>query len=364
MIMLNGLSEKYKSRNYGLDICRIFAMIGIVTLHVLGQGGAMSIPLEDSKYWILWIVKIFAYGSVNVFGLLSGYLGINKKHFSSQRLIELIITVFIYTFIIVCLFYFIDSSVFDGTKDVLSSLIPFTDETYWYITCYVLLFLLMPYLNVGINALKDEQRKTLFVVLIISLSLIPSLTTIDLFRAKSGYSALWLITLYLIGALYNKLNKKFFYKWSWLIVIFCSSFVFGTKVCIFYVFGKESNYLISYVSFPILISSIFFLQIFANLKIEIKFKRIIIYFSSAAFDVYILHCSPLIYSNIIKDNFKWIAELPIFALPFIVIGCAIIIYLICVLIYTIRKIVFKVLKLEAFFKCVSKPFDRIFFKGF
>lgn len=31
-----------KKRNYGLDIARIYAMCGIVMLHILGQGGGTN----------------------------------------------------------------------------------------------------------------------------------------------------------------------------------------------------------------------------------------------------------------------------------------------------------------------------------
>ena len=40
-------------RNYGLDLARILAMCGIITLHILGQGGELlSLHPNRGNYWI------------------------------------------------------------------------------------------------------------------------------------------------------------------------------------------------------------------------------------------------------------------------------------------------------------------------
>lgn len=61
-----------RKRNYGLDIARIAAMCGVVVLHILGTGGVLAElkPLQAS-YVTSWWLEILAYGSVNVFAMLS-----------------------------------------------------------------------------------------------------------------------------------------------------------------------------------------------------------------------------------------------------------------------------------------------------
>lgn len=74
-------------RNYGLDIARICAMCGIIILHILGQGGVLaSCEFNSTNYWIAWWVEICAYCSVDLFAILSGWLGIYKRSivFSGQ----------------------------------------------------------------------------------------------------------------------------------------------------------------------------------------------------------------------------------------------------------------------------------------
>lgn len=75
-----------RKRNYGLDIARIAAMCGVVVLHILGRGGVLTElkPLQAS-YVTSWWLEILAYGSVNVFAMLSGILGADSKKKSSYR---------------------------------------------------------------------------------------------------------------------------------------------------------------------------------------------------------------------------------------------------------------------------------------
>lgn len=70
-----------KERNTGLDLCRIISMLGIVILHVIGKGGALQTVSGQytMKQWMIELLFICALCSVNVFALMSGYFGIEKK---------------------------------------------------------------------------------------------------------------------------------------------------------------------------------------------------------------------------------------------------------------------------------------------
>lgn len=77
-------------RNVGLDIARISAMCGIIILHILGQGGVLeACDINSTEYWISWWIEICAYCSVDLFALLSGWLGIHKKGIAFSELLNL-----------------------------------------------------------------------------------------------------------------------------------------------------------------------------------------------------------------------------------------------------------------------------------
>lgn len=70
-----------KSRNYGIDALRVLSAIMIVMLHVLSQGGVLA-NYADLTFQgeFIWLLQVGCLGFVNVFALISGYVGINGKH--------------------------------------------------------------------------------------------------------------------------------------------------------------------------------------------------------------------------------------------------------------------------------------------
>lgn len=62
-------------RNSGIDLLRIFSMVGIVSLHVIGlEGGIDSLPSGSLANTIVRYIWIVSFISVDVFGILTGYL--------------------------------------------------------------------------------------------------------------------------------------------------------------------------------------------------------------------------------------------------------------------------------------------------
>ncbi|MBS5275995.1 MAG: DUF1624 domain-containing protein, partial [Clostridiales bacterium] len=127
-----------RKRNYGLDIARIAAMCGVVVLHILGRGGVLAElkPLQAS-YVTSWWFEILAYGSVNVFAMLSGILGADSKKKSSYRALELLSVVLLYSVVITVLFYIFSPDLIGGKKGLIFALFPILTKTYWYITDYI-----------------------------------------------------------------------------------------------------------------------------------------------------------------------------------------------------------------------------------
>ena len=65
---------KKTERNYGIDLFRIVSMIMVLVLHVLGQGHAIYAEVFSANFYTGWFLETAAYGAVNCFGLISGYL--------------------------------------------------------------------------------------------------------------------------------------------------------------------------------------------------------------------------------------------------------------------------------------------------
>ena len=94
-----------EKRNYNIDLFRIIAAFFVTVLHVLGQGGILeSTSPSEINYWIAWFLEICAYGAVNCFALISGYVMVNKT-IKTKNIIGLWFQVLFYSLLFTSLFF-------------------------------------------------------------------------------------------------------------------------------------------------------------------------------------------------------------------------------------------------------------------
>lgn len=190
-----------KRRNVGLDVCRILSMIGIVLIHVVDVGGALGAGSKDYSigYWTAEWVFICACCSVDIFAMMSGYLGINKSKNTCFRSLELIAIVLFYSVLITVLLLIFMPAKITGIKDVIKGLLPPLVGRYWYITCFIPVMILQPFINKMLLCLSEKQHGMLSILQILLFSCLPSVIPVDFFRFEGGYSFAWLLSLYTIG---------------------------------------------------------------------------------------------------------------------------------------------------------------------
>lgn len=85
---------------------------------------------------------------------------------------------------------------------------PVTHAQYWYFTAYFCMFFFIPFFNLLIENLTNEKRKLLVVTIIVIFSVVQTGRGIDIFGTATGYSALWLGILYVIGGCIKKLELE------------------------------------------------------------------------------------------------------------------------------------------------------------
>lgn len=208
-------------RKYGIDLLRIIAMVLVVVLHILGQGGILiEAEKNEIKFAVVWLLEIVAYCAVNCYALISGfvYFSEENKQVKLSKYIKLWLQVEFYSVLITLYFWqFYPNLV--NKKQLVKSFFPILSEQYWYFSAYTGVYFIIPWLNKIIQGLKEKELKTLvFCVLIFSSYIIgANLFKVDLFGLKGGYSFLWLAILYVIGGyikkhkLYHKIKKEMQY---------------------------------------------------------------------------------------------------------------------------------------------------------
>jgi surface polysaccharide O-acyltransferase-like enzyme len=136
-------------RNYGVDLLRIISMINIINLHINLFSRQLSLNYTSPKFYSIWRLEVFSFCAVDCFGLISGIVGYKRYKFSN--LIYIWIQLCFYSTSI-SLFLFIKNQI--NIKDLFLSLFPILIKRHWYINAYFSMYLLLPFINHGINSIK------------------------------------------------------------------------------------------------------------------------------------------------------------------------------------------------------------------
>lgn len=350
-----------REKNYGIDALRMLAMFMIVVLHILNSGGVLnSAGRFTSRYEAGWLLETAAYCAVDVYALISGYVWVGAKY-KYRSIAELWLQVLFYTVSVTALFcVFVPSSV--SLVEWVKAIFPTMFNQYWYFSSYVALFLFIPLLNIIIE--KAEKRQLGFFIGIILLFFggLQTLFYSNAFAVNDGYSAIWLMILYLVGGYLRKygLNrniKPIIYVIGYFVMILLT---WLSKMCIelftLRVLGevRAGNYLISYKSPTIFLAAICLLLFFANLKISPFLKKAIGLLSPLAFGVYLIHNHPLVSAYLVEKRFTEYAAFPWIFEILAVLATAAVIYLACSLIDFIRLQLFKILHIRQILDSIEK----------
>ncbi|GEM_PF-1517363 len=369
-------------RIVGLDVARVVAMFGIIGYHVLKGGGVRDTAEPwQASYWVAWYLYLLCVAAVDLFALLSGYLGYTKKFYGSYRLIELIFTLFFWCALITCVLRVATPWHYTSWWDYAVSLCPPIITRYWYIVCYLPVFLLMPYINLLLHRLTLRQADTFCLMLVTVFSVIPSFTAHDLFRQNIGFSAGWLVVCYIVGATTRRreieeaqggvrlagadaqlagadtasdaerqdktdahLPARLWagvrdFRLNGVVLFFVLALVLlGIKwVCITV---RDDDWIsIRSYSSPFMLAMAYVLlqtlrRSFGHAPVWLG--RLMAFMADAAFDVYIIHAHVFIYSVLMHGAFWWVVNLPLPVIPLFVLGLATAIYLSCAVLAQIR----------------------------
>ena len=360
-----------ENRVIGLDVLRIFSMFGIIGLHIVGNGGLLeNAHLNSISYYIILLFYCVFYTSVDIFGILSGYLNINKKNNKNIRIVELLCIMFFYCLMVPIVFYVFNLRDIRNTHDIktiISNLFPVLVGRYWYITCYSFLFFMIPYINAFCKNIDRKTYKMFLTIIFVLFTIIPNfLGMTDLFKILNGYSPFWLIFCYFLGGyirLYNiDINTKKIIKY--ILLIFIIEFVMNIIIRIagFLILGfiVRDDWFINYISpFTLIISALLLLLFKKTIIQNQMINKIIVYLSNMSFSVYIIHCHKIIFDYVLKDLFVPILNYNFIIISSVILLAIILIYLICCFIDEFRIILFKILKINVIIDKIGKMIDTV-----
>ena len=369
-------SSKSPKRVLGLDLLRIIAMLFIVANHWLGHGLSMTgfDPSMPHSYF-LWFIRGLSYTGTNLFILISSYF-LCKSTIQVKHLLSLVCQVLFYSVTLYWITYALGlhKATFRG---VVESFFPVTLSRYWFITCYIGLYLLSPFLNKLFAALTSHGHKCLLIVLLLFFSIIPNLVFFSPWLNWGGSCGIvWFVVLYFIGAYIRyyadieqlKENKSRLLMWGAIICFLplLSKVIIAKLTLALLGHVEGSSVFFSNNSILIVPMSIFFFLLF--LTIDIKNKWIIScveFLAGGVFSVYLITEDAFIRS-ILWDGIALDINPQNVLFPVFFIVGVIIIFLSCIFLDLIRRGVFQICsktKIPSTIMNLIAPFFNRFYSG-
>lgn len=290
-------------REMNFELLRVFAMLMIISLHYWGKSGYIdNVKIDSPSFFLAWLIRAICFCAVNCYVLLTGYF-MSLQKFKVSKVVKIWLQVFEYSITVYVISCFFGINVF-STGSLVKCFFPVTTEAYWFVTKYILLVLITPFLNYYISFCNKKQLGLTCVVFVCLFSLAPTfLCFCDFANLADGYSVIWFTTLYLIAAYIRLYGLDLLESKKICLVGFCvnTGLLFFSKIIIYLVTShlldevKYTNVFFRYNSIFVFMSSLLLFGLFKNIKIvNEKICKLIGFFSPAMLGVYLLHLSPSI----------------------------------------------------------------------
>lgn len=335
--------NKRNQRQFSIELFRVVLMLLIIWGHLIIYGIPESL-INGGFYDVKLIIQSFTIIGVNGFVFISGYYGIR---FKLNKLMQMILQAVFFSVLINSTYFLLKHSF--NVESLIKSFFPASTNVWWFLSTYLILYIVSPVLNKGIHNLQKKE----FQILLVSLLLINCLGgwIFGGFETKGGYSFLHFLTIYTFAryvSIYNiKINSpltKFI-----LISLLNSILAIGTHYLIPGFISKFYMY-----NNPLLLLSAFLLFSWFN-QTQTRENKFIYRIATASLAVYLIHGNSYIFNLmeiVLPGLFEYNKYLVIIVLfPILSVN----IYLISTLIEEIRLILLKP---------INKKIDFIFNKKY
>lgn len=150
--------EKSANRSSNFDLMGIVMMLFVIMGHLVMHSGKSGL-VGTKDYYLVNFLRSFSMMAVNVFVIRSGYFGINLKW---EKIFCFDFRTCFYTWLGLLTGIAFGIHQLDIIKDI-TLLFPVITKTYWYITAYLALCILSPYINTFLKAVDRSLLRSLLI---------------------------------------------------------------------------------------------------------------------------------------------------------------------------------------------------------
>lgn len=290
-----------KKRMANLELLRCVAMMMVVVLHYLGKGQLLpELTGEDlgMQGVTAWLLETFSIVAVNVYMFISGYF-LCTSSFRLSRLLKLWLQVWLYSvgFGLIGMLAGIMAETSADTHFFLTLLFPVWMEHYWFMTAYIFLYLLLPFVGIALRRMTKQQLRCTVVILLIVFSLIKSVLPLRLELDAKGYDCIWYLCVFAAAAYVRRFGIPFLEKRGRGIFLYvaCSLLAFGGTMALRQVFlrtgsfGRMTGMCLEYNHILPFLAALGLFYVFLKMDFQGKIADVIVKISPYTLGVYLLH---------------------------------------------------------------------------
>lgn len=277
-------------RDSNFELLRILSMFMIINLHIGTHGIENYIDVSEFQsafnevlYYFIRSLTIIA---VTLYVLISGYF-LSKSKFKSTKLISLCLETSFFSIVIYLLnvvMGYIDLSIVALIKSIFSVFI----GEYWFVTVYVVLYAISPFLNKLIDNMNKKEHTYLLIISFFISCVWQFIYPHQSIGVVAGYGLIYFIFIYFLAAyvrnydfLIKDFNKNIYILFYFLLAITNGLVIYITEIA----FG-DIDRLYQYNSPIVLIISYCLFMYFKQLKIK---SSKINFVSKYVFGIYLVH---------------------------------------------------------------------------
>lgn len=345
-MMISQTNKLSTKRDVEIDLLRIIAAFYVIILHIMGRGGIYHALLQDDpfKRYAAFCLYFWSFCAVNLFGLISGYANYSNQATppkSYQKYLKLWLEVVFYNVLITVVSYWLVPE-YDGQRSLLICFFPVSKNLHWYFTAYTLLFPLIPLLDAGIRNCDNKLLLRLVAVIIFVIAPIENIR--GCFKFSWGYSPIWLLLLYLIGAILKK--TRICDRISPVVALVCIGALILLTTWVRMYFDPEfltrcdlivTNH---YVFLPHILCAILHIPLVSRFRPGKRISRLISFAAAGSFAVYIINTQSFIWNYYMDKHFESWAQNSTYGLLVRVLATAFVFVFVSVAVDYLRRRLF------------------------
>lgn len=293
------MSEKKRMAN--LELLRCVAMMMVVVLHYLGKGGLLPDLTGESMGsagMAAWLMESFCIVAVNVYMFISGYF-LCVSHFKLSRLITLWLQLWLYS-VTFGVLGALTGAVTETTVDThyfLTLFFPVSMGHYWFMTAYVFLYLLLPFVGTAVKKMTKQQMQLAVGILLLVFCVLKSVLPFRLEMDAKGYDCLWYLCVFVAAAYIRRFGLPLLEKRGrgLLLYIVCCLLAFGGILTLREVYlrtgslGRVVGMCLEYNHILPFLAAVGLFAVFCRLRVNEKISHVINKIAPYTLGVYLLH---------------------------------------------------------------------------